>query len=395
MVMADSADFEKEKWRADLEIRQREISLKERDQDNRDAEIQLKREEQASAKWRSPLVVAIFAAAAAATGNAVVATISGYDQRQLESSKHTAEIALENSKAESTRILEMIKTGDTEKAASNLEFLLKSGLVAEQDRVKKLAEFLAKRAPGAGPSLPAAAPRFAFEPTDVLTHPLQATLQKLLDEYVAYLDRIEFPKTDKRVTIKVDKLSMANAYYSSSDNTILIDHRLVDDPVVALREYSLHVLASRAAPPRQGRYGQYDAIESGMADYLACTFLNNPKVGELAAKVSDAKAPYIRTLLNERKFSEFKIINELAFPSVGPEIWGGAFWEIRTRLSREVADPIFVTAWLTMVWPTDETLRASAFVEALLSSARARKLSEPNVELIRSIMSMREFPVSK
>src|SRR5262249_55523599 len=152
MVMADSADFEKEKWRADLEIRQREISLKERDQDNRDAEIQLKREEQASAKWRSPLVVAIFAAAAAATGNAVVATISGYDQRQLESSKHTAEIALENSKAESTRILEMIKTGDTEKAASNLEFLLKSGLVAEQDRVKKLEEFLAKRAPGAGPS---------------------------------------------------------------------------------------------------------------------------------------------------------------------------------------------------------------------------------------------------
>ena len=39
----------------------------------------------------------------------------------------------------------MIKTGDTEKAASNLEFLLKSGLVDEPKQVARLEEFLKHR----------------------------------------------------------------------------------------------------------------------------------------------------------------------------------------------------------------------------------------------------------
>jgi hypothetical protein len=42
-------DFEREKWRADVVLRERDTALKERDN--------------AAARWRSPLVVAIFAAA--------------------------------------------------------------------------------------------------------------------------------------------------------------------------------------------------------------------------------------------------------------------------------------------------------------------------------------------
>src|SRR5262245_51656519 len=102
-------DFEREKWRADLDMRSREIALKEG--------------EQASSKWRSPITVAILAAAAAAVGNAVVAIING-----------TQQVSVENSKAESARILEMIKTGNPETAAGNLDFLLKSGLIADSDR---------------------------------------------------------------------------------------------------------------------------------------------------------------------------------------------------------------------------------------------------------------------
>jgi hypothetical protein len=137
-------EFERDKWRADIEMRGREVAVKER--------------EQASSKWRSPLVVAILAATAAAVGNAVVAVVNGAQQ-----------VALEDSKAESTRILEMTKTGDPETAARNLDFLLHSGLIANLDRVKRVTAFLASRAPGAGPALPAATGRVAFEPSEALT----------------------------------------------------------------------------------------------------------------------------------------------------------------------------------------------------------------------------------
>jgi hypothetical protein len=179
-------DFEREKWLAEIELRKRELDLKERDQANRDAEIELKRQEQAASKWRSPLVVAILAAAAAAAGNATVTVINGNLQRDLEGRKRDAEIRLEASKAESTRILEMIKTGDIERAAGNLEFLLKTGLVTDAERITKLTEFLKNRTRGGGPSLPAPASRIGFETTESLTIPLQSSLQKVLEEYIAY-----------------------------------------------------------------------------------------------------------------------------------------------------------------------------------------------------------------
>src|SRR5262245_56309250 len=106
-------DFEQEKWRAETAMRTREVSAKERDT--------------ASSQWRSPLVVAVLAAAAAALGNAVVAVVNGSQQ-----------VTLENSKAESARILEMTKTGSTEAAANNLNFLLDAGLITEPDRIERV-----------------------------------------------------------------------------------------------------------------------------------------------------------------------------------------------------------------------------------------------------------------
>ena len=69
-------------------------------------------------------------------------------QRDLDNTRRTAEVNLEKTKAESTRILEMIKTGDSEKAASNLDFLLKSGLVTDDAIQRKLTAYLASRTPG-------------------------------------------------------------------------------------------------------------------------------------------------------------------------------------------------------------------------------------------------------
>lgn len=132
------------RWEAEQAFREREISIQERGQASKEAELDLRKEEHASSSWRNPLVVAIFAATVAAIGNAGVAYTNGISERRLETQR-----------SEQQRILEMIKTGDPNKAAENLKFLLAAGLINDQDIKKRLAEFLAEREPDTGPTLPA------------------------------------------------------------------------------------------------------------------------------------------------------------------------------------------------------------------------------------------------
>jgi hypothetical protein len=135
-------EFEREKWRAEYALRDREIKVKER--------------EASRSRWSSPLVLAVLAAAIAALGNAAAIWLTGRSQHDLETAKAEQARVLEEGKAEATRILEMIKTGDPEKAADNLKFLLDAGLISDADRRKNIQNFLADRPAGKGPALPVA-----------------------------------------------------------------------------------------------------------------------------------------------------------------------------------------------------------------------------------------------
>lgn len=163
---ADSG-LDREKWEIERAFREREVAVKEaelelkrqqqidsgkaevekalrkRELSAKEAELELKRKEDEASGWRSPLVVAIFAATLAAAGNAAIAIVNGWEERNLE-----------RQKSEETRILE-IKTSSPDKAAENLGFLLKAGLVDNTDRANKIQKFLDSRAPGTGPTLPA------------------------------------------------------------------------------------------------------------------------------------------------------------------------------------------------------------------------------------------------
>jgi hypothetical protein len=132
-------EFEREKWLADYELRKREIALKERDASR--------------SRWSSPLVLAVFAAAAAGLGNAAAIWLTGVQQRQLETEKSEQVRRLEESKAEAARILQVIATGDPDKAATNLKFLVDVGLIADADRRTRIQVFLFDRTPGQGPAL--------------------------------------------------------------------------------------------------------------------------------------------------------------------------------------------------------------------------------------------------
>lgn len=178
MPNSSSSDlsFEREKWEADVRLRERELEIKAQEQTSQAIEVQSRITEQQRSRWSSPLVLAVLAAASAAAGNAFVAWINGSAQRGLESTRSDAQLSLERYKAdaqntleqtktsgeqnideakgESARILEMIKTNDPDKAAINLRFLLQAGLIANTQRREDLAKFLSDRQPGQGPALP-------------------------------------------------------------------------------------------------------------------------------------------------------------------------------------------------------------------------------------------------
>ena len=140
-----SDSLEREKWEAERAFREREIAIKEREQEKQEADLALAQKERAASRWKNPLVVAILAAAVAAMGNALVAYLNGASQTKLE-----------RQKSEQARILEMIKTGSPDKAAENLRFLVDAGLIRDAGIRRDLTAFLDRRKPGSGAALPSA-----------------------------------------------------------------------------------------------------------------------------------------------------------------------------------------------------------------------------------------------
>ncbi len=149
----DAARLEENKFEYEKQYRQQELELREKDYLLRSSELQSKEDEVRRQHWFSPLFLAILAAAIAASGNAIVSYLNNSSANKLETLKTESTFRLEESKAEAARILEGIKTGNTEKAAENLEFLVQANLISEHKRAAIMVYLLARKR-GQGPSLP-------------------------------------------------------------------------------------------------------------------------------------------------------------------------------------------------------------------------------------------------
>lgn len=127
---------ESKKLAAEIKFRNSEIALRER-------ELRLHEEDAKKFHWKNPLVIAILAAAIAASGNAVVAFVNGRHEDALELRREDAQ-----------RILEAIKTGDPDKAAINLQFLANIGLINDKIILDRICAYIRARHEGDGPYLP-------------------------------------------------------------------------------------------------------------------------------------------------------------------------------------------------------------------------------------------------
>ena len=74
------------------------------------------------------------------------------------------------------------------------------------------------------------------------------------------------------------------------------------------------------------------------------------------------------------------------------EMWGGAFWELRTKPDPDLADRIVVRAWQTMAWPVEEQSIDASFISALLKATETLAGS-PRVAEVRAVLGRRKIPV--
>jgi hypothetical protein len=105
-------------------LEERERLLKERELKVKEQEIARKEKDIAASKWLNPVVLGLFAAAFAFAGNVIVTTFNN---------KNTTDI--EHFRAQSTLILEAIKTnGDAKAVCKNLTFFVNLGLLDDPNK---------------------------------------------------------------------------------------------------------------------------------------------------------------------------------------------------------------------------------------------------------------------
>lgn len=185
--------------------------------------------------------------------------------------------------------------------------------------------------------------KIGFEPSAALTPGIRSSLEDSFASFSSYLANLGFRPKKGRVRVAIDPKYDQNAMYISAENRIIIGPSMSRERQAVYYIYAVHALGGSGVT---GSSQASSALQSGLADYLACSFSNNPLLGEEYAKAVGGKVPgsgkpYLRNLKNNRMFSKSK---EIEIHDEG-EVWGGAFWELRDQIGQRAADRLLFSTW--------------------------------------------------
>jgi hypothetical protein len=374
------SELERARLAQERELKEKELALTAKGLD-------IQADQNRSARWSTPIVLAIVAGFLGYLGT----LLSSYQTLQLEKQKQEAGL-----------ILEAIKTSGTaadkeRQTAANLVFFSDAGLITSIRPTE--IEKLRAKAKGAGPSLPAPnAPNtsrsVAFETS--VPSALQAKLQPALDAFQGYLAGIGYSRDQSRgrVTVRVDENVSDNAYFDGK--SVVLGPKLAADPEYTLSEYTWSVLKEtnpRAYDASATLDGHSLGFANGLKFYLTCSFLNDPRVGRRYYALSGAPPPDpARSYLYD--LDELKILKEDAPQAMEPhhlgEIWGGAFWELRKQFGRDKVDRILLAAWKRLRWDTRNSNDANYGIRTILGAFEEAGLGQ-NAATVRNAFARRNL----
>jgi hypothetical protein len=112
-------------------------------------------------------------------------------------------------------------------------------------------------------------------------------------------------------------------------------------------------------------------------------------VGDKLGGLFKLKTPFIRSLRNNKTYTDLPEGREWDIPQIGGEVWGGLFWDIRERLGRSDADALAASTWLSFTARSNEIDNPSAFIDALIKAAETR--GPPVVQTVRAALASRKL----
>jgi hypothetical protein len=184
-------------------------------------------------------------------------------------------------------------------------------------------------------------------------------LQGDLEAFRAYLRSHEVlePATPP-VRVRLSSEQGILSWYDPRERTMSMHPEMLVSRDALFHEYAHHVLLATG----EGRLLDEveHGIECGLADYLTCSFTDNPHFGEDLIRVFGFGRNSLRDLDNRLHVSS---LPPRAPPQSVGEIWGGAFWELRGEFSAQVIDVFLAQAWRE---------RGRDFQAALLKKALGR-----------------------
>jgi len=164
-------NFEREKWKEQLQLEREKLELAKRDQDNKDLELAIRNRESARSRWNGPVAVALISAVVAGAASVVGIFLNAQKERdqalqqfvnsqvqlaaqflvsQLQARQQFADSQiLARQQFQASLVLQAVKTGNLQCATKNLHFLLDAGLIDDTQLGTKLSSFLKKHPYGA------------------------------------------------------------------------------------------------------------------------------------------------------------------------------------------------------------------------------------------------------
>jgi len=191
-------------------------------------------------------------------------------------------------------------------------------------------------------------PSFNFVPSRALTPQLRTELERSLRAFQSYLADLGFPNATGPVSVEISPEIPANggvASWDPSTAAIFVASAFAGDKTSVLRQ-----LAHKYLYTADSESPECLAIESGLATYFPCSFLDHPMMGDQATAAGRALLPP-QDLRNERSFKEIRLNDNASIQNDGSEIWGGALWQVRQLLGRDRADRLLAETWRALgIW---------------------------------------------
>jgi hypothetical protein len=199
-------------------------------------------------------------------------------------------------------------------------------------------------------------------------------LEAGLRAFQSYLEDLGFQKIDRPVSVQIVEDSKAKegvALWEPLTASILVTEAFARDEASVLRQLAhqyLHIAQSESP--------EYSAIESGLATYFSCSFLDHPVIGDKATQEGKTLLP-LRDLRNDRQVDEIDLEDWVSIQNDGSEIWGAVLWQVRMLLGKQRADRLVAETWRSLEPEiADAKCSGAAFVTDIINRMKLGGVTE-------------------